>query len=75
MKTARKLFVIVVFALVAAVAFSQIKADSTGWEKDDFTTDWVEYEWSFLTDDLRSGENSINFTYTGGGQKLCLKEQ
>ena len=49
MKTARKLFVIVVFALVAAVAFSQIKADSTGWEKDDFTKEWKEYVWEFDT--------------------------
>ncbi len=74
MKNIRKAIFIVVFALIAGAAFSQIKADATGWKKNDFTKEWKDYEWTFSTSTLKAGENSIIFTYTSGAHKLCLKD-
>lgn len=64
-------FVLVFFTLAA---FSQKKADSSGWEKNDFTQAWEDYQWTFPTSNLKAGENSIVFTYTSGAHKLCLKD-
>ena len=70
-----KIIVLVsVLMFVAAVAFPQIKADPTSWKTNDFTTDWTEYEWTFPTNTLINGENSVMFTYTSGAHKLCLKD-
>ncbi len=48
--------------------------DITGWKKNDFTTEWQPYEWSFPANAFKAGSNTITFTYTSGGKKLCLKD-
>ena len=70
----RKIFFVVTFALVAAAAFSQIKADPTGWKKNDFTKEWKEYVWEFDASKFSVGSNTISFNFTSGGHKLCLKD-
>ncbi|MBO4508350.1 MAG: leucine-rich repeat protein [Spirochaetaceae bacterium] len=58
----------------AATSSAAISLDPTGWKKDTFTTSWKDYEWSFPIDKIGIGENTITFTYTSGGKKLCLKD-
>ena len=48
--------------------------DITGWDKKSFTTEWTSYEWSFPSNAFTKGSNTITFTYTSGGKKLCLKD-
>ncbi len=58
----------------AASSSGATQLDPTSWKKDTFTTSWKDYEWSFPVTKLAVGENSITFTYTSGGKKLCLKD-
>ncbi len=48
--------------------------DNTGWKNKDFTTEWKAYSWSFPSTELKTGSNTISFTYTSGSHKLCLKD-
>ncbi len=48
--------------------------DMTGWDKKSFTTEWASYEWSFPSNAFTKGSNTITFTYTSGGKKLCIKD-
>ena len=74
MKINRKAVFIVAFVLIAAAAVSQIKADPTGWKKNDFTKEWKEYVWEFDASKFSVGSNTISFNFTSGGHKLCLKD-
>ena len=70
----KKILVLTATILLSFSSFSAQTAQTGEWKSKQFSTDWKEYIWEFNASDFVKGDNTVAFLYTGGSNKLCMKD-